>query len=283
VTVAIAAALPAEARSRVLSLAGITSDQSGSYRIGVWRDTIRLIGSSPIAGSGFGAYADALPRFKTAAGHLGIEHAENDHLELLAEGGLVGLALAGVSALVVVLSSLRNARAEERRLARALSTAALAGCVSLAFHGCLDFNLHIPANSLVAAFVIGTTLMSGRAASGTAGVPGPSAVYAAGVVVLTGSLLAGVLDPWTDPGRRPVTVARAARANAALRRSAVIRDVAALLKKRPAQASAWVTLGWLRLSMSRVEAAALARWGADLDPQHEALRRASTLVRESGR
>ena len=92
---AVVAVLPVEARNRVASLAGITSEQSGSFRLGVWRDTLRLVSSSPWLGSGFGAFQDALPRFKTAAGHLAVEHAESDHLELLAEGGLVGAGTGG--------------------------------------------------------------------------------------------------------------------------------------------------------------------------------------------
>ena len=62
------AVLPTEARHRVLTLTGITSDQSGAYRLALWQDTLRLAASSPAIGSGFGAYEDALPRFKTTAG-----------------------------------------------------------------------------------------------------------------------------------------------------------------------------------------------------------------------
>ena len=40
---AVVAVLPVEARNRVVSLAGITSEQSGSFRLGVWRDTLRLV------------------------------------------------------------------------------------------------------------------------------------------------------------------------------------------------------------------------------------------------
>ena len=50
------AVLPPEARDRALTLAVITSDQSGSYRLALWRDTLRLAASSPAVGSGFGAY-----------------------------------------------------------------------------------------------------------------------------------------------------------------------------------------------------------------------------------
>jgi hypothetical protein len=70
--IAVASLLPTEARDRVISLGAVTSEASGSYRLAVWRDTRRLIASSPLVGSGFGAYADALRRFRTAAGEVDV-------------------------------------------------------------------------------------------------------------------------------------------------------------------------------------------------------------------
>src|SRR5207247_2551776 len=67
------AALPSEGRERVLSLVGATSDSSGRFRLGVWRDTLSLGASSPLAGQGFGAFADALPPFKGGAGDMRVE------------------------------------------------------------------------------------------------------------------------------------------------------------------------------------------------------------------
>ncbi len=147
------AALPTEARDRVLTLTGITSDQSGSYRLGLWRDTVRLASSSPAVGSGFGAYEDALPRFKTAAGGFRVQHAESDHLELLAEGGLLAALLGAIAVLALVLLGLKALRATEHRLARSLLAAALAGLCAIYVHSAFDFNLRIPSNALMASFV----------------------------------------------------------------------------------------------------------------------------------
>jgi O-antigen ligase len=100
------AVLPQDSRARILTLAGITTEQSGSYRLAIWKDTLRLAASSPAVGSGFGAYEDALPRFKTAAGNFRVEHAENDHLEFLAEGGALGTLFSGVDLVVLGLLTL---------------------------------------------------------------------------------------------------------------------------------------------------------------------------------
>ncbi len=72
-------------------------DNSGQFRLVAWGDTLRLCARSPLVGHGLGAYADALPPVKTGLGYVTVEHAESDVLELLAEGGLCGLLLAGAA------------------------------------------------------------------------------------------------------------------------------------------------------------------------------------------
>jgi O-antigen ligase len=94
--------LPVEARARLGTLGDTRGDASTAYRLRLWRDALRLVASSPVVGSGFGAFGDALPRFKTAAGDLRIEHAENDWLELAAEGGLAGAVLVGILVVLTV-------------------------------------------------------------------------------------------------------------------------------------------------------------------------------------
>src|SRR6185503_8801111 len=41
--IAVVSVLPSDARARVVSLGGVTSEASGSYRLAVWRDTRSLI------------------------------------------------------------------------------------------------------------------------------------------------------------------------------------------------------------------------------------------------
>jgi O-antigen ligase len=281
---AVAALLPAEARSRVLTLAGVTTDQSESYRIGVWHDTLRLAASSPLAGSGFGAYADALPRFKTAAGHLGIEHAENDHLEFLTEGGGIGALLGGAGALVLFLYGFMGLRTQEHRLARAILAAVLAGGAVVYVHSAFDFNLRIPSNALITAFLGAVCTACTLRASGPAAVEGKGVMPLSGLLVLAGSLLIALLSLWSKPRWNPAALARAAFSpHADLRRSSLESEVTALLRRRPGQAAAWVDLAWLRLPKSFEEASALAQWGVTLDPQHQELARAAAPLRESPR
>jgi O-antigen ligase len=277
------AVLPTEARDRVLTLVGITSDQSGFYRLALWRDTLRLAASSPFVGSGFGAYEDALPRFKTAAGGFRVQHAENDHLELLAEGGLWAGVLGAIAVLVLVFLGLRALRATEHRLARSLLAAGLSGIATVYLHSAFDFNLRIPSNTLMASFLAAACVSSILSAAEPART-GSRALRSGAAVVVLASLFIAFVVPWSEPRWDPATLGRfTPPARTDLRRLALESDATRLLRRRPAHAEAWVQLGWLRLAASRADGSALARWGLSLDPMHEELARVSAPVRDAAR
>ena len=278
------AVVPTEARDRVLTLAGITSDRSGSYRLSLWGDTLRLAASSPAIGSGFAAYEDALPRFKTTAGSFRVQHAENDHLELLAEGGLLAALLGAATALALLLLGLKALRTTDHRLARSLLVATLAGGAAVYVHAAFDFNLRIPSNALMASFLAAFCISLVLPAPEPTTAQTRSLQWLARAFVLAFSFYAALATPWSEPRWDPATLARATSpARTELRRSALESDVAAFLKRRPSQAAAWVHLGWLRLPASRERGSALARWGLALDPQHEDLARASAPLLDPGR
>ena len=208
------AVLPTEARDRVLTLTGITSDQSGSYRLALWADTLRLAASSPAVGSGFGAYEDALPRFKTTAGGFRVTHAENDHLELLAEGGLLAALLGAGAVLALLLLGLKALRATEHRLARSLLGAALAGGAAVYVHSAFDFNLRIPSNALLAALLAAVCASALLPATGAAKASTRGLSLVAGPVLVAVSLLAALATPWSEPRWDPAALARAHRPGA---------------------------------------------------------------------
>jgi len=269
--------LPSEARARVLTLAGVTTEASGAYRLAVWRDTLRLVASSPGIGSGLGAYADALPRFKSGAGSFRIEHAENDYLELLAESGIAGGLLGALAALAVLALGVGGLRHEDSRLARALRMAALSGGVALGVHSLFDFNLRIPSNALLAVALLLYALPSRP----HAGAPRQRlrARVVSGLIVMVG-IVVGVLASWSEPAWDPRTLARASgREDRQLRHASLQATLVELLRERPAASLAWAQLAWLRHSASREEAAELARWGLGLDPQNLALQRATERLR----
>lgn len=276
VVAGLVAVLPDEARARVLTLTGVTSEESGSFRLGVWRDTLRLVASSPWLGSGLGAYEDALPRFKTVAGHLAVEHAENDYLELLAEGGLAaGLSVALV-AVLLLRSGARAATRAHERLPRALAAGALAGLIALTAHSAFDFNLHIPSNALCA-------LTLAAVAMGAAGDSPRSTMRWPLPTIAALSLALALLAPWATQGFELRSLLRATHTGTSLRRMELTAALQDRLHRRPADAPAWLALAWLSLPTSPATAHALAGWAVALDPASEALSAARTRMNSSRR
>ncbi len=267
--------LPPEARARIASLVAVTSEASGSYRLTVWRDTNRLIASSPLLGSGFGAYEDALRRFRTASGEVAVEHAESDVREAVAEGGALGALLIGGLAMAVLLPGLRCAHLEPQRLTRALTTGALAGGVALAVHSLFDFNLHLPSNALLFA-VLAAVLVAPAA-----GVAPPRALCVLSIVVIFASLALSLAT-----SRRPAhleggSLLRAAPAPATgLRRAALDGDLLEQLHRRPTDAPSWLALAWVRQAATGEPAGPLARWSVRLDPTSRGVREAASRLTE---
>jgi hypothetical protein len=278
VAVALALLLPTEARDRVRTLGGV--DSSGSYRLAIWHDSLHLFAASPVLGSGFGALADALPRFKTGAGDVRVEHVENDYLELLCEGGLVAGALAGIMLASLLASAWRALRDEPHRLSRGVRAGALAGLVAVLVHSVLDFNLRIPSNTLLAAFLLACVLPVPTIPS--ANHPEQRWIHGAALLAPVGLALAlALFGPWTSRDVDTTALRRAAVGRASLRGAALERDVTAHLQRRPADAYAWAVLAWLRLPRAPQDADALAAWAQSLDPQHVALRAAAQRVRDA--
>jgi O-antigen ligase len=278
--VALASVLPPEARSRVATLASTRAGGPDPFRLGVWSDALRLTASSPFLGSGLGAFEDAFPRFKTAAGDQRVEHAENDYVELLTEGGLVGGALAGLLVASVLVAGLRGVHAEPHRAARGLRSGALAGVAALLVHSTFDFNLRIPSNALFFCLLVVMVVRPGAPGHAADCEAAPRQQWTRSTLMLLPfvavTLALSLANPWMTRRLDGASLARAAASSApALRRRSLESDVRGHLRHRPADASAWLVLAWLRAPDSKAEAAALASWAVRLDPEHVALRRAA--------
>ncbi|HXB57842.1 MAG TPA: O-antigen ligase family protein [Vicinamibacteria bacterium] len=264
------AVVPREGRQRIESLGGITADSSGSFRTVLWHDTVRLAAASPFLGHGLGAFADALPRFKTAAGELRVEHAENDYLEMLAEGGVLGLGLALALVALLTRHAVRGLKEQEDRLLRGLGLGAAAGFWALLVHSAFDFNLHIPSSALLFAFL--AALSVGASGHATRSPSRRWPLVAASAVVFC-LLLATVATP--PAGSSTLDTMHRLSATGAitpLRGALAEASLVDSLRHHPADAEAWVVLGWLHsIRGARKEGAALARYGANLDPRRKSL------------
>ncbi len=126
---------------------------AGELRLEMWQESLEAIAARPLAGSGFGTYLHASPRYQSLrTARWVIDHPHNEYLERTAELGLVGGALALLGLIVFFGTSLRRIRAQRRLRLRRLALGALAACLALLVHDVVDFQFSIPSNAVL--FVI---------------------------------------------------------------------------------------------------------------------------------
>jgi O-antigen ligase len=300
------AAVPGSTRSHLGTVLRGRTDGSGAYRADVAAATVRLAAARPLVGWGLGAYADAFPPFKRGHGDVRTTHAESDLLEFLAEGGLLGLLLAGWLGWRLWRGFEDRLRQGRDPFRKSIAVGALAGAGALAVHSLIDFNLRLPANALVFATLLGlagssreerAAVLPGRVA------PGAAAVLLAALAVAAawramgarelGSALAEVrgdrrlaaLDrvverhPYLSEAWRLRGVGGRdrgwSRADGGASLGWAELDLTRALDLRPQWAEAWADLAWARFARGDAAGAreAFARAGS-LDPTHAGIGRA---------
>jgi O-antigen ligase len=133
--------------------ADVHEELSGA-RVRVWIDSLSLVRDFPVTGCGFGAFAASYPLVRSPEIRYFFAHAHNEPVQLLAEGGIVGLILVLMVAVPVARTALAAIRGAKGRLAVGFA----AGLVAVALHAIIDFNFHIPSNAVVSAVLAGTLL-----------------------------------------------------------------------------------------------------------------------------
>ena len=136
-----------------------------NMRLDLWQAAIDQWKVSPIFGTGAGSYVIYGRMFRTERMQLDPIYTHNDYLQLLAEYGLVGAAFLALFLIAHVRNGFGSfARLGPRRIAAsgqipsnalALNVGGLCAVAAHTVHSVFDFNLHIPANLLVMAFVFG--------------------------------------------------------------------------------------------------------------------------------
>lgn len=106
-----------------------------------------VIESYALVGSGLGTFALAYAPFRSEQMREHFDHAHNDYIEFVIETGGIGAALLAAFVLAHALHAARVLVARRRRLAAAVSFAALMALVAQAIHATAEFNLQIPANA----------------------------------------------------------------------------------------------------------------------------------------
>ena len=128
----------------------IAETSSYSPRLEIWRRGLEAWRHRPLLGSGLGTFATATAPYFTRDEGVVYTRAENEYLDLLVEGGVLGLALMALFLGALARSgrdALSGARTPRDRF---VVTGALFGILTLAIHSLSDFALHIPAVAVAA-------------------------------------------------------------------------------------------------------------------------------------
>jgi O-antigen ligase len=120
----------------------------------VWADTARMALDFPVVGTGFGTFAAVYPLYRSPEVRLFFDHAHNDALQALAEGGVIGVTLLAL----ILVPVFRRIVGAFTGAGGTLAIGFAAGLTALLLHELIDFNLHIPANAALAAIMAGVLL-----------------------------------------------------------------------------------------------------------------------------
>ncbi len=134
-------------------------------RIDLWRAAVEQWKLRPLIGTGSGTFLFYGRQFRSETMQLDPIDAHNDYLQLLAEYGLLGAVGFALFFSVHIRYAWRNfLRLGPKRVAAggsflsdrlSLNIAAISAVAAYVIHSAVDFNMHIPANALLLAFVFG--------------------------------------------------------------------------------------------------------------------------------
>ncbi len=112
-------------------------------------------------GAGLGSFASVFPAYQPLGVHGFVEHAHNDYVQLLMEGGLLVVVLSLVALALIfrqVAALVRHDRRSGLDPQALLQVACGLGLLAVLLHSWVEFNLRIPANAILAAFLLGAFL-----------------------------------------------------------------------------------------------------------------------------
>jgi O-antigen ligase len=126
----------------------------------IWRHTWRMIVDFPIAGVGLGAYERAMSVYQPVPHVFFINHAHNQYLHLLAEGGVMVAVPAAIAAGATAWRIWRRLRAD-RTPVYWIRAGAASGLVALAVQSVWEVGLMLPANAVLFTILAAVALHDG--------------------------------------------------------------------------------------------------------------------------
>ena len=127
----------------------LQQDLSYNRRLVLSQDTGRIFTDHPWVGTGWGTFANVFPGYASSYVRAGTLHAHNDYVQLLAETGAVGMALALAFVVLFYRKGLGLLQEIQDPLRAAMVAGGLVACSGILLHSLVDFNLQIPSNALL--------------------------------------------------------------------------------------------------------------------------------------
>jgi O-antigen ligase len=133
---------------------GRTSQRETFYasRGWLWSDTLAMIKANPALGVGLGAYETAFSLYTRSDGALRVPQAHNDYLQVVADCGILGGALA-VWFIVILFRNVRRGIKSRDTLVAGLALGSGTSIFAMLVHSLFDFNLQLPSNALLFLFL----------------------------------------------------------------------------------------------------------------------------------
>lgn len=175
-------------RERLASLRDPLHAPSVQNRLMEWRESLRVWPHYPVIGAGANALRMVYPQVRQTATGRWLVFSENEYIQLVAEGGLVGVVLAG---LVGVAFRHRLRGTNPNPVPDSIRLSIIGAVVVTATHCVFDFPLHLPLYAVVLASLAGLALPSPVETS-----PCRRALYLTPVFIgLAGCAIIGLVTP----------------------------------------------------------------------------------------
>lgn len=145
-----------------------TTEQGTWGRPAIWRDTWRMASDFWLTGVGAGAFQRGMVAYQEGSRLFFFNHAHDEYLQLLAEGGILVVvpAAAAVLAAIVLMAKHLNA---DRTAMFWVRAGAISGLIAVAVQSIWDTGLRMPANGTLFAVIAAIAVHEPRPASRSAG------------------------------------------------------------------------------------------------------------------
>ncbi len=147
---------PVESRLDTLASKALTEDG----RWNLWKDSLRLLPDYPLFGTGGGTFdrSEAMVRKAGPKSYWSLDHAHNEYLEALTEGGIVRFILITGMIWIIFRSIIPVIRKTSSSSIASVLQGGLFSLLALSFQSFFDFGVHIPAVAILAMIIVGMML-----------------------------------------------------------------------------------------------------------------------------